>query len=80
MVQRDVSKDVVVVLLILTVLVSILGTWQVTVAAGKIQVPEETITQKGTQSTGLVIAEPQKPAAGIVSINLVGDDNERDIE
>lgn len=79
MVQRDVSKDVVVVLLILTVLVSILGTWQVTVAAGKIQVPEDTIS-KTQQSTGLVISEPQVPPVGLVSIELVGDDNERNIE
>lgn len=75
--KRDISKDVVVALLLLTVVVALVGTWSVTNAASNIKFSEEITTENSVKTSGLVIAtEPAKPTFGKVGITISnpGDD------
>lgn len=78
--KRDISKDVVVVLLLLTVIVALVGTWSVTSAASnaaeQMRITEESNEFEGIKTSGLVIAQPVDSTAGKASITILNPGDE----
>ncbi len=78
--NRDVSKEVVVVLLLLTVIVAVLGTISVTKTAASIQITNEVKNSESNKVSGLVISEPEKPQIGRASITFLTQEEQNQEE
>jgi len=79
--DRDISKQTVVMLLSLTVIISLLSTWSVTNAAGNIKIPQqEDITinkESGNMMATSETATINEPPIGEVSITFALGDEQK---
>lgn len=74
--KRDVSKETVVVLLLLTVVVALIGTVSVTKQASEISFAKNEFAEPKSQATGFAISEVAKPQFGKASITFIESGDE----
>jgi len=76
--NKDVSKEIVIILLILTVIVALVGTFSVTNAAGNINFEKEEEINKDTKikTSGFVTKTQQKATNGRVSLIILNPGDE----
>ena len=70
---EDISKNTLLVLVVLTIVVSLLGTWTVINEASRVRVADDPVDEERptTGKVSISVAEPPEPVVGHVVLNIM---------